>query len=114
MYPSNDASLSLIDWLAGLIVGRDLGLAAGSAWLYYRSKQIGSVLEVLQRLAPHLRPTLLSKTNTVLQMALLASCLLKQYFPIPSLAFDCLQILVGSSTIASGWQYWQRRRHLLK
>lgn len=57
--------------------------------------------------APPMRPTLLSKANTVLQLALVASVLGREALAWPGQAVtDALVVATLATTISSGCQYW--------
>lgn len=84
----------LPDWLAILVVFRDVLIVGGVL-----------VLTVLHQ-PPHIRPLMISKANTVLQIALAAAALLLAgYGRGDSLVTDVLVWLTAAATLASGAAY---------
>ncbi|PWS35496.1 CDP-alcohol phosphatidyltransferase [Falsiroseomonas bella] len=90
----------LPDWLAILVVFRDLVIVGGVIVLYLAGQP------------PAIQPILLSKANTVLQIALAALALLVAGFGLPGQKLVALLVwLVAASTFASGAVYvWQAAR----
>jgi cardiolipin synthase len=84
----------LPDWLAILVVFRDVLIVGGVL-----------VLTILHQ-PPHIRPLLISKANTVLQIALAAAALLLAgYGHGDSMIIDLLIWLTAAATLASGAAY---------
>jgi cardiolipin synthase len=84
----------LPDWLAILVVFRDLLIVGGVLVLY------------LLGAAPPIQPLFISKANTVLQIALAAAALFLAGFGIPDLwLLDALIVAVAASTLGSGAAY---------
>jgi len=84
----------LPDWLAILVVFRDLLIVGGVLLLYVVDQ------------APPIRPLLISKANTVLQIALAAGALmLAGYGWGDAWVLNALVVAVAASTIASGAAY---------
>lgn len=88
-------------WLVLLILARDLAITFGaflSIFLYKKPSP--------------LKPSRISKLNTLLQMLLILSCLFHiSYFPIPSIYLKTLIILVTITTLISFFHYltiWYR------
>ncbi|MDE2335099.1 MAG: CDP-alcohol phosphatidyltransferase family protein [Rhodospirillales bacterium] len=82
------------DWLAMLVVFRDVMIVGGVL-----------VLTVLDQRV-EIRPLLLSKANTVLQIGLIALALLRAgSVAVPPMVIDVLTALVAASTLASGGAY---------
>jgi cardiolipin synthase len=90
----------LPDWLAILVVFRDLVIVGGVIVLYLAGQP------------PSIQPILLSKANTVLQIALAALALLVAGFALPAGGLvEALVWLVAASTFASGAVYvWNTAR----
>jgi cardiolipin synthase len=90
----------LPDWLAILVVFRDLVIVGGVIVLYLAGQP------------PAIEPILLSKANTVLQIALAALALLVAGFGLPGAGLVAALVwLVAASTFASGAVYvWQAAR----
>jgi cardiolipin synthase len=84
----------LPDWLAILVVFRDVLIVGGVL-----------VLTILHQ-PPHIRPLMISKATTVLQIALAAAALLLAgYGHGDSLVIDALVWLTAAATFASGAAY---------
>ena len=93
--------------LAALIIGRDVTLLGGSFIYRYLTKPSNvrffattgeGVIEV--------KPTLVSRVNTVLQMSIMGFSLTKAAFGFPDLPlFQNMCYLVAGTTIASGFSY---------
>jgi cardiolipin synthase len=93
MYVTLAATGDLPDWLAYLVVFRDLVIVGGVL-----------ALTVLgQRVA--IRPLLVSKLNTFLQIVLVGAALLRPGLGLPPEALAPLVWLVAASTIISGGAY---------
>lgn len=82
------------DWLAILVVFRDVVIVGGVLLLTLLGQRV------------EIRPLLLSKLNTVLQILLIGLALLRAGgMPVPREAMDVLTALVAASTLASGGAY---------
>ncbi len=82
------------DWLAILVVFRDVVIVGGVLVLALLGQRV------------EIRPLLLSKLNTVLQILLIGLALLRAGgVPVPALVMDVLTGLVAVSTLASGGAY---------
>ncbi|WP_237217797.1 CDP-alcohol phosphatidyltransferase family protein [Falsiroseomonas oryziterrae] len=90
----------LPDWLAILVVFRDLLIVGGVVVLYVLGQP------------PAIQPILLSKANTLLQITLAAGALLVAGYGLSAGALlDLLVALVAASTLASGAAYvWRAVR----
>jgi cardiolipin synthase len=84
----------LDDWLVILVVFRDIFIVGGVLVLYV----LGS--------PPEIRPLMVSKANTVLQIVLAGVVLLQAAYGIPpALVVEALVWAVAASTLASGVAY---------
>ncbi|TPX69561.1 hypothetical protein SpCBS45565_g02276 [Spizellomyces sp. 'palustris'] len=95
--------------LAVLILGRDLGLIAGTA--YYRYKSLPSPKTVsryfdLSLPSAEVHPPMISKINTLLQLTLMSVSLAAPVFGFTDwVGLEALRWVVGITTIWSGAQY---------
>jgi cardiolipin synthase len=113
-------------WVAVVVIGRDVGLVTGMA--AHRWRTLGwatSGVTASQFLSPHgasgdgiggssslplMRPLLISKVNTVLQLALVCGCMSHAWQGLPDTsALHYLELLTASTTISSllayMWEY---------
>lgn len=103
MYVTLAAIEVLPDWLAILVVFRDLVIVGGVLVLYLLGQP------------PAIQPILLSKANTALQILLAAAALLVAGFGLQAAAMlDALVLATAATTLASGaayvWHAARRRR----
>jgi len=96
-------------WLAGIILGRDVGL--GIAAIYYRWISLPPP-KTLSRYwdfslpSAEVHPTTISKYNTALQLALIGATTAIPLLPLDvSAAMTAMQYLVATTTIWSGASY---------
>ncbi|KND04369.1 cardiolipin synthase [Spizellomyces punctatus DAOM BR117] len=95
--------------LAVLILGRDVGLIAGTA--YYRYKSLPSPKTVsryfdLSLPSAEVHPPMISKINTLLQLTLMSVSLAAPVFGFTDwVGLEALRWVVGITTIWSGAQY---------
>jgi len=98
-------------WLVGSILLRDASLVAGSIFLHMapvRSKD-GTAHEF------HVRPSVLSKVNTGLQMTLLGGGLSSAAWGLPTPdTFSGLCYVTGATTWASGLDYLRRAAYFVR
>jgi len=101
------AWVGLLPWqLALLMLGRDVGLVTGMVLRRNRTRKEGEPFFDLQSVNFEINPSLLSKVNTGLQMAIVALALTKPVFGYPSPEiFDYLCWGVGTTTVMSGASY---------
>jgi len=101
MYVTLAAVKELPDWLAILVVFRDLVIVGGVMVLAVLGQQVS------------IRPLFVSKVNTTMQIVLVALTLLLAGFGLHApLALQVLIWAVGASTLASGAAYvWVTVRH---
>ena len=90
-------------WLVGLVFLRDLVIVTGAVIYHFRVGKVGG------------EPTLISKVNTFMQIAVVLVVVLAQIFPqIPLSALTILFGIVAGTTLASGVDYvviwWKRAR----
>ena len=95
--------------LASLIIGRDLFLVAGTAYYRYITlpapKTFNRYFD-LGLVTAEVRPPLISKANTFLQIALMALSLASPIYGFGGhILMDGLRYLVGTTTIWSGLHY---------
>ncbi len=97
MYVTLAAVKEMPDWLATLVVFRDLVIVGGF------------VVLVLIGYSPAIRPLFVSKVNTTLQIALVALTLFLAGFgiasPAAAIVTMCLAWVVAATTLASGGAY---------
>ncbi|KAJ3289304.1 hypothetical protein HK104_007556 [Borealophlyctis nickersoniae] len=95
--------------LACLILGRDIGLIAGTAWYRYKSlpppKTVSRYFD-LSLPSAEVRPPFISKVNTVLQLALMAASLASPVFGfVDAAALEVLRYTVALTTVWSAAHY---------
>jgi len=97
MYVALAAIGVLPDWLAILVVFRDILIVGGVGVLAFMGQQVT------------IRPLFVSKVNTVLQILLVAFALLLSGYRLQApVAMEVLIWLVAASTLASGTAYLRR------
>ncbi|TPX53143.1 hypothetical protein PhCBS80983_g06355 [Powellomyces hirtus] len=95
--------------LAALILGRDIGLIAGTAWYRYKSlpppKTTARYFD-LSLPSAEVHPPFISKLNTLLQLVLMSLSLAAPVFGyIDHAALEALRWIVGGTTVWSGAVY---------
>jgi cardiolipin synthase len=93
MYVALAAMQVLPDWLAMLVVFRDVAIVGGVLGLTVLGQRVT------------IRPLRVSKLNTVLQIVLVATALLQAGLGLPAALLVPLVWLVAASTLASGAAY---------
>ncbi|KAI8817143.1 uncharacterized protein EV422DRAFT_500413, partial [Fimicolochytrium jonesii] len=95
--------------LAALILGRDIGLIAGTAWVRYNTLPPPKTTKRyfdLSLPSAEVRPPMISKLNTLLQLTLMSASLAAPVFGfLDHTALEVLQWTVGLTTVWSGAQY---------
>ena len=127
---------SLSPYLAALIIGRDVGIMAVAGWYRWTSlpreqRNVGGFAD-FSKASVQMRPTMVSKVNTALQLMLMGFALslplcggvyepvfLSNYYHLDlRTAFDGVQWIVGASTLLSGLDYvrlvLKQRRSILR
>lgn len=99
-------------WLAVIILGRDVGLSLSALW--WRWKTLAPPKTMRRYWDPSLpsaevKPTMLSKVNTALQIALLGACtaspLIPETWETVLVGIEGMKYLVAVTTVASGLGY---------
>ncbi|KAI8916500.1 CDP-alcohol phosphatidyltransferase-domain-containing protein [Powellomyces hirtus] len=95
--------------LAALILGRDIGLIAGTAWYRYKSLPLPKTTARyfdLSLPSAEVHPPFISKLNTLLQLVLMSLSLAAPVFGyIDHAALEALRWIVGGTTVWSGAVY---------
>ena len=94
-------------YLVGLILFRDFGLVLGGFWYRYKTKPDGvKFFDTTHEGVIKVEPSILSKMNTVGQIALLTFAITNAGYGTPSLFYiDTLIWIVGFTTLGSGIDY---------
>ncbi len=99
--------------LVGLIVARDLGLVAGGFYMRAKTKPDGvPFFDTTQSSAMQVKPSMLSKFNTLFQVTLLTGALLNASWQPGAWGDDVvtgLSALTFVTTLGSGIDYWINR-----
>jgi cardiolipin synthase (CMP-forming) len=87
-------------WLVAVVILRDLVIVAGAVTYHFVTRKL------------EMRPTLLSKVNTCMQILLVLVAIFDQFLVISDVILVMLIIIVLLTTVASGLDYvieWSRR-----
>jgi cardiolipin synthase len=87
-------------WLVAVVILRDLIIVAGAIAYHFVTHKL------------EMRPTLLSKLNTCMQILLVLLAICGQFLAIPNVILVAMIIIVLLTTLASGLDYvfeWSRR-----
>ncbi|KAJ3343143.1 hypothetical protein HDU93_009693 [Gonapodya sp. JEL0774] len=99
----------LPDWLAIVIIGRDVGLTLGAFYVRWISLQPPRTFARYWDFtlpSAEVRPTSISKINTALQLSLMGGSLAAAYLEFQGwIGMDILRLVVGVTTVWSGAQY---------
>ena len=91
-----------------LVCGAFLHRAKALGWRWDAREFFNTVPGGRVAAAPHVKPILVSKVNTVLQFAVVGSCMCRQACGWPhDRVTDALVIGTVGTTVASGVQYWR-------
>uniref|UniRef100_A0AAX7TE60 Cardiolipin synthase (CMP-forming) n=1 Tax=Astatotilapia calliptera TaxID=8154 RepID=A0AAX7TE60_ASTCA len=100
--------------LTALVIFRDIGLIAAVFWVRY--KTVPPPVTLTKFFNPcyttaQLKPTLISKINTAIQLCLVAASLAAPVFQYTdSILLQCLWYITAVTTTASGYSYWHYGR----
>lgn len=103
-------------WVAGLVIARDVSLVAVTVG--YRFRSFGwswpggaAFFSAAAQPMPYMRPLMISKVNTVVQLALVASCLTHHWMAWPTVgALGALEYAAAGTTLASFAAYAAKYR----
>lgn len=100
--------------LTALVIFRDIGLIAAVFWVRYKTVPPPVTLSKFFNpcyTTAQLKPTLVSKVNTAIQLFLVAASLAAPVFQYTdSVWLQCLWYITAVTTTASGYSYWHYGR----
>ncbi|KAM4597634.1 cardiolipin synthase (CMP-forming)-like [Polymixia lowei] len=100
--------------LTALVIFRDIGLIAAVFWVRYKTVPPPVTLSKFFNpcyTTAQLKPTLISKVNTAIQLLLVAASLAAPVFKYTdSLLLQSLWYVTAVTTVASGYSYWHYGR----
>ena len=101
--------------LVALIIFRDMGLVFGGFWYRYKTKPENiKFFDTTHEGVIKVEPSMLSKSNTVAQIALLTFAITNAGYGTPSLLYvDTLTWIVGFTTLGSGIDYLRMKSLVL-